>query len=113
MIEFNLEKHRLGVKCRKCHGNVRYISNAKCVVCYRKKSKRNKKRYLSALKRATPLWVDMVAVKAIYTEAKLRGMSVDHIWPLRNAKFCGLHVISNLRIIPMSENARKKNKRPD
>jgi len=113
MIEFNPEKHRLGIKCRKCHDNIRYISNAKCVTCYRKKSKKSKKRYLSALKRATPSWADMKAIKAIYAEAKRLGMSVDHIWPLRNAKFCGLHVHYNLQIIPMSENARKKNKRPD
>ena len=113
MIEFNPEKHRLGIKCRKCQGNIRYISNAKCVACYRKKSKRGSKRYRSAIKRATPPWADLKAIKAIYDEAKRLGMSVDHIWPLRNSKFCGLHVPWNLRIIPISENALKKNKRPD
>lgn len=113
MIEFNSEKHRLGIKCRKCHGDIRYLSNAKCVACYRKKSRRSNKRYLSALKRATPPWADMKAIKAVYAEAKRLGMTVDHYWPLRNAKFCGLHVETNLRIISMAENAKKKNKRPD
>ena len=113
MIEFNPEKHRLGIKCRKCQCNIRYLSNAKCVACYSKKSKKSKKRYLSALKRATPPWANMEAIKAIYVEAKRLGMSVDHYWPLRNAKFCGLHVESNLRIITLAENSKKKNKRPE
>jgi len=113
MIEFNPDKHRLGIKCRKCKGNIRYISNSKCVQCYRKKSKRSSKRYRSAIKRATPPWTNMNTIKTIYDEAKRLGMSVDHIWPLRNAKFCGLHIHHNLRIIPIVENAKKKNKRPD
>ncbi len=113
MIEFNHIKHRIGIKCRKCHNNIRYISNSKCVACYRIKSKRKSKRRLSAIKRATPPWADKQAIKAIYVEAKRLGMSVDHIWPLKNSKFCGLHVSWNLQILPTLENALKKNKRPD
>ena len=112
-IEFNCNKHRYGIVCRKCKNNIRYISNAKCVYCYRIKSKRKSKRRNSSIKRATPPWANLEAIKEIYKKAKELKMSVDHIWPLRNSKFCGLHVETNLRIISIEENSKKKNKRPD
>lgn len=112
-IEFNTEKHRYGVKCRKCSNNIRYISNAKCVFCYRIKSKRKSKRRQSAIKRATPIWANLQKIKEIYERARSLGMSVDHIWPLKHSKFCGLHVETNLQIISIEENSKKKNKRPD
>ena len=39
---------------------------------------------------------------------------VDHIVPLKNPIVCGLHVESNLQVIPELENIRKGNRRwPD
>jgi len=102
--------------CKKCNFNIRYISNRKCVYCYRKKSRRKSKRRRNDLKKATPSWAkkDPVSktLKRIYKKAQEMGMTVDHIYPLRHRKLCGLHVPANLRIISMEENAKKKNKIP-
>ena len=35
---------------------------------------------------------------------------VDHIVPIKGTDVCGLHIWSNLRVIPASENLAKKNK---
>lgn len=68
------------------------------------------------VKRATPLWLtdaDRRRIEEIYLEAASYGrgvMHVDHIIPLRGKLICGLHVPSNLRIIPALANVRKGNR---
>jgi hypothetical protein len=65
---------------------------------------------------ATPPWVDMAEIAAVYAErdrmTAATGIEheVDHIVPLVNRHVCGLHVRANLRVIPRSENRRKSNK---
>ncbi len=67
-------------------------------------------------KKATPPWVDMVAIQAKYDEAarltRDTGIihEVDHIVPLQHRLVCGLHVPANLRAIPRADNKRKSNK---
>lgn len=70
-----------------------------------------------AAKQATPPWADREAIRSIYIEAgKLRAQGedvhVDHIYPLQGKTMCGLHIASNLQIIPAKENLMKYNKEP-
>lgn len=70
----------------------------------------------AALRMATPIWVDVDAIEAFYTEARrltaLTGAKhdVDHIIPLQGKKVCGLHVPWNLRVITKIDNVRKHNR---
>jgi hypothetical protein len=65
---------------------------------------------------ATPAWADQDAIKAIYAEAQrlqeTLGIEfhIDHIVPLQGELVCGLHVESNLQVIPAILNLKKSNK---
>lgn len=65
------------------------------------------------LMRATPLWVDLAALEAIYTArdtiAAATGQKyhVDHIVPLAGRDVCGLHVPWNLAVIAARDNVAK------
>lgn len=61
-----------------------------------------------------PAWADREKIKAVYKEAKERrsageDVHVDHEIPLHGKNVCGLHIHSNLRIIPGSVNLAKSN----
>lgn len=87
----------------------------------RKHQKSNRARYtaLEGARRArqrnaTPLWVNMEAVREIYKKAAVLGLQVDHIVPISSNLVCGLHWEGNLQLLTAKENASKKNRRwPD
>jgi hypothetical protein len=71
--------------------------------------------------KATPKWANLEIIKEIYIDCehinilnRLMGgidvMVVDHIIPLQGNEVCGLHIETNLRIIPAPENNTKHNK---
>jgi hypothetical protein len=67
-------------------------------------------------KEATPKWVNMEKVRAIYDQAAELTLTtgilheVDHIIPLRHPLVCGLHVETNLQVLTQIENRKKSNK---
>jgi hypothetical protein len=81
----------------------------KALVSLRKRRHRN----------ATPKWVtkeEKLAIRKLYLKAieltKLTGVRyvVDHDYPLHGETICGLHVLSNLKIMTQEENLKKSNK---
>jgi ABC-type nitrate/sulfonate/bicarbonate transport system substrate-binding protein len=67
----------------------------------------------------TPKWLtkdDLWMIREAYTLAKLRtrltgiAWQVDHVIPLRGKKVSGLHVPSNLQVIPEHVNLKKGNR---
>lgn len=73
---------------------------------------RNAKRR-AGIAKATPSWLteeDFDDIRNFYEEAKYFSYDVDHIIPLKGKLVCGLHVPSNLQIIPHKENVIKNNR---
>lgn len=77
---------------------------------------RRSKKYLSAKKQATPLWLSIgsrIELKWAYELARERSKEtkirheVDHIIPLQGKEICGLHVPWNLQIVTSSLNKQK------
>lgn len=77
----------------------------------------NVKRHAAKIQR-TPAWLtddDLSRIKCVYQLAAMRNREsghtwhVDHIIPLQGEFVSGLHVPSNLRVIPAVENNRKYN----
>jgi len=73
------------------------------------------RKYIQA--RATPIWADIEAMKAIYRDRDIANLlhgpnsyHVDHIIPLMGETVSGLHCECNLKVIPASENLSKGNK---
>ena len=65
------------------------------------------------IKKATPAWTDLTAIKQFYIEAqrltKETGIphEVDHIIPIKGKLVSGLHVPANLQILTEKENQTK------
>lgn len=70
----------------------------------------NQARYRATKLQATPVWSETDDIIDVYKEAKYFGYHVDHIIPLNSKKVCGLHVISNLQLLPPKENISKGNR---
>lgn len=66
------------------------------------------KRRAARLKR-TPVWADLTAIKEFYKSCPA-GYEVDHIIPLQGKLVSGLHVLSNLQYLLISDNRSKGNK---
>lgn len=75
-------------------------------------------RYVASKLQRTPNWLtefDHIHIKALYQLAAMRTCEsgfpwhVDHIIPLRGKNVSGLHIPSNMRVIPGKENVRKNN----
>jgi len=101
---YHANKEKEATRTRKYRKDNPGIINALCM-----------KRHTDKLKR-TPAWADLDAIKTVYQSAqaltKITGItySVDHIIPLRGKLVSGLHVESNLQLMPLSGNINKSNR---
>lgn len=74
------------------------------------------KQYYAKKLRRIPLWADMELIEQFYTEARKMTEAtgilhhVDHIVPLQGQQVSGLHVHTNLRVVPYKDNLSKGNK---
>lgn len=59
---------------------------------------------------ATPIWANESVIFALYKQASMLGMEIDHIVPLQSKIVCGLHCEHNFQLLPISENRRKSNR---
>ncbi len=57
-----------------------------------------------------PAWQDCQELDAFWDSANSLGLQVDHKAPLRGRIISGLNVISNLQMLPTTDNHRKYNK---
>ena len=73
------------------------------------------KRYAAKLQR-TPPWANMKKIERAYELAAWASrftdepLEVDHVYPLQGKDISGLHVETNLQILPRSENRAKCNR---
>ncbi len=72
-------------------------------------------RYQASKKRRCPAWANHDAINLVYIAAHFRralgeDVEVDHIIPLQGRKVSGLHVHTNLQIIPRLDNKVKSNR---
>ncbi len=84
----------------------RYAENPEVRVA----AKMYRDRYRDSRRIATPPWVDLDAIRAIYRQATAAGLEVDHIVPLKGRGVCGLHVPWNLQPLAKINNRRKSNR---
>ena len=66
----------------------------------------------SAKKHRTPAWANMDSIRAVYKKASemMGDYHVDHIIPLQGRLVSGLHIASNLQVIPALDNISKGNR---
>lgn len=75
----------------------------------------NASKRLNSKRNATPIWANMVSIKAFYDHARLMSdltgipHEVDHIIPLQHKLVCGLHCETNLRVVTKEVNRIKNN----
>lgn len=68
------------------------------------------------IKLRCPIWADREKINALYTLADRLSREtgvphdVDHIFPIAGRTMSGLHIHTNLRVIPASANRRKSRK---
>jgi len=101
-------------------GNKENLQKYKKEYAFKKQAKLTgleRKRQAAKLAR-TPAWLtdfDKLHMECLYQVSAMRtresgyGWHVDHVIPLQGKTVSGLHVPSNLRVIPATENLRKNN----
>lgn len=107
----------LGVSsvCKFCKALARKFWEKRNPVKFAALKKPRRKRYRAKKLNATPAWADREEVAMWYEVATVLSRSgvefhVDHIVPLRSPNVCGLHVHTNLTVVPWHVNIAKGNR---
>jgi hypothetical protein len=132
LFDFGKESANKGGLCRWCK-DCKYSAttkwknnNKEALKKYKKEYASKKQAKLTSLERKrqaaklnrTPVWLtefDKLKIECLYQVAAMRTREsgyewhVDHIIPLQGKTVSGLHVPSNLQVIPATENLRKNN----
>lgn len=112
------------IECRRLNEKARYYADPEKTKCRVKDKYQRNANVLKARRRAakmqrTPAWLtvdDFWMLEQAYELAALRtkmlgfAWHVDHIIPLQGKLVSGLHVPTNIRVIPGVENVRKANR---
>ena len=100
------------------------LKNIDKVAAYNKQYRENNKSRIYARNRARkhkmlmtqmPPWANKSEMDVIYEQARRKSQiegilyHVDHIIPLNNELVSGLHIYTNLQVIPAKENIKKSN----
>lgn len=54
-----------------------------------------------------PIWADNKKIREYYAETAAKGLTVDHIIPLKSPLVCGLHSVENFQMLTREENSAK------
>lgn len=126
-LAWKLKNPDLAVQHAKKADSNKYIKNKDLIAFRNKKWKKlnpakvasmDAKRRASILQR-TPKWLsqqELLRIECLYSVSTMLSKSgieswhVDHIIPLQGKNVSGLHVYSNLRVMPGPENLAKSNK---
>jgi tRNA nucleotidyltransferase/poly(A) polymerase len=108
---YNAEAYKKNPTYFKTHASKRYQSKK------RELSSRRKELWHKR-KLATPRWANKKLIKLMYAVAKEMSLqegikyTVDHIIPLNGNNVSGLHIETNMQIVPLSFNIKKRSRRP-
>lgn len=119
-LELQRERRRSVVRvCKLCAQPTVPFGLSICPPCKSAKRKaqkvQEKATVRSRLRKAMPPWADRGLIRDIYELARIATREtgepwhVDHDIPLRGRSVSGLHVPSNLRVVPAEVNLRKQN----
>lgn len=66
--------------------------------------------YESRVRKAMPVWQPIEEIKIYYAIARIFGLEVDHIVPIKSDLVCGLHCLDNFQLLTRNQNASKGNR---
>lgn len=64
----------------------------------------------SRVRKARPKWQSSMEIATYYRVARIFGLEVDHIVPIKSNLVCGLHCLDNFQLLTREQNASKGNR---